>query len=146
MGKNVRDVMTDRPRSVTADTPLTQVAELMQTEDVGVVPVVAGEQLLGIVTDRDIVVRVVAKGRDPREVSAADAASQDLVTVTPDENLNDALKLMADYQVRRLPVVGEDNRLLGVVSQADVAMFAKEKTTGELVEEISRPPDGPRTF
>src|SRR5436189_5769868 len=111
--------MTDRPSSVTAYTPLSQVAELMQSEDVGVVPVVAGDQLLGIVTDRDIVVRVIAKGRDPREVSAADAASQDLVTVTPDEDLGDALKLMAQYQVRRLPVVGEDNRLLGAVPQAD---------------------------
>ena len=145
MGKNVRDVMTDRPRSVTAETPVIQVAELMETEDVGVVPVVMGDRLLGVVTDRDIVVRVVAKGRNPNDVSAADAASQDLITVTPDEGLGDALKLMAQYQVRRLPVVGEDNRLLGVVSQADVAMFAKEKETGELVEEISRPPEGPRT-
>jgi CBS domain-containing protein len=145
MGTKVRDVMTERPRSVTPDTPVNQVAELMETEDVGAIPLVEGERLIGMVTDRDIVVRAVARGKDPRGMPAREVSSQDLITVEPDTNLSDALQLMARYQVRRLPVVDEDDRLVGVVSQADVALETKDKTTGELVEQISRPPDGPRT-
>jgi CBS domain-containing protein len=145
MGKNVSDVMTSRPRAATPDTPVRQVAELMAAEDVGAVPVVDGDRLLGMVTDRDIVIRAIAKGKDPQQTTASDIASSDLVTLEPDQDLDDALKLMAEYQVRRLPVVDEDNRLVGVVSQADVALVGKEKATGEMVEEISRPPQGPRT-
>jgi CBS domain-containing protein len=144
MGTKVRDVMTDRPRSVTPETTVDQVAKLMESEDVGVIPIVDGDRLIGVVTDRDIVVRAVARQKDPRGMPARDVASQDLVTVDPETSLSDALQLMASYQVRRLPVVEDGERLIGVVSQADVALEAKEKTTGELVENISRPPDGPR--
>jgi CBS domain-containing protein len=144
MSTKVKDVMTERPRSVTADTTVDQVAELMEAEDVGVIPIVDGDRLLGVVTDRDIVLRAVARRKDPRGMPAREVASQDLVTVEPETKLDEALKLMARYQVRRLPVVEDGDRLVGVVSQADVALEAKEKTTGELVEEISRPPEGPR--
>ena len=144
MSTKVKDVMTERPRSVTPDTSLDQVAELMESEDVGVIPVVEGDRLLGVVTDRDIVIRAVARRKDPRGMPAREVASQDLVTVEPETKLDDALRLMARYQVRRLPVVEDGDRLVGVVAQADVALEAKEKTTGELVEEISRPPEGPR--
>jgi CBS domain-containing protein len=137
--------MTTRPRAVTPETPVRQVAELMESEDVGVIPVVEGDQLVGVVTDRDIVVRAVAKGKDPSGLPVREVASRDLVTLDPDRDLSDALRLMAQHQVRRLPVVDEDNRLLGVVSQADVAMAAKEKHAGEMVGDISRPPEGPRT-
>ena len=145
MGTNVKDVMTARPRSVTPDTTLSQVAELMESEDVGAIPVVEGDRVVGMVTDRDIVVRAIARGRDPRETRVSEIASQELVTVDPEQDLSDALKLMARYQVRRLAVTDQDNRLLGVVSQADIALEAKEKQTGEMVEEISKPPEGPRT-
>ena len=144
MGTKVRDVMTTRPRAVTADTPVTQVAELMEAEDVGAIPVLEGEQLTAIVTDRDIVVRAVAKGKDPRGMPVREVFSTEIITVTPDQDLSDALQIMASNQVRRLPVVDDDNRLVGVVSQADVALEAKEKSVGEMVEEISRPPEGPR--
>ena len=145
MGTKIRDVMTTRPRSVNPDTPLTTVAEVMASEDVGVVPIVEGDRLVGMVTDRDIVVRAIAKGKDPRGMPAVEAASRELVVVEPDDDLSDALQLMAQHQVRRLPVVEDGERLVGVVSQADVALEAKEKTTGELVESISQPPHGPRT-
>jgi CBS domain-containing protein len=145
MGTKVKDVMTTRPRSVTPDTPVSQVAELMEHEDVGSIPVVEGDRLVGLVTDRDIVVRAVARGKDPRGMPAREVSSQDLVTVEEEASLSDALQLMANHQVRRLPVVDDESRLIGVVSQADVALEAKEKDTGELVEQISRPPDGPRT-
>ena len=145
MATKVRDVMTTRPRCVAPDTPVSQVAELMETEDVGSIPVLDGDRLFGMVTDRDIVVRAVAKGKDPRGMPASEVSSRELVTVQPESNLSDALQLMARYQVRRLPVVDENEQLVGVVSQADVALESREKTTGELVEEISRPPAGPRT-
>ena len=101
MATKVRDVMTTRPRCVAPDTPVTQVAELMESEDVGAIPVVEGERLVGIVTDRDIVVRAVAKGKDPRGMPASEVTSRELVTVDPENNLSDALQLMAQYQVRR---------------------------------------------
>jgi CBS domain-containing protein len=145
MGANVRDVMTARPRAVNADTPLSQVAELMATEDVGAVPIVDGDRLVGMITDRDIVLRAVAKGKDPRGMPAAEASSAELVTVGPDEDLDDALRLMASHQIRRLPVIDDEERLVGVIAQADVALQVKDKKAGEMLEDISRPPHGPRT-
>ena len=145
MGAKVSDVMTGRPRAVTPHTPLTEVAELMEAEDVGSIPVVEDDRLVGIVTDRDIVVRAIAKGKDPQGMPASAVSSRELVTVSPDDDLSDALELMARHQVRRLAVTGENERLLGVVSQADVAREAKEKDTGEVVQSISREPQGPRT-
>jgi CBS domain-containing protein len=145
MGTKVQDVMTTRPRAVTPQTPLSEVAELMATDDVGAVPLVEGDRLVGIVTDRDIVVRAIAQGKDPRGMPAAEVSSRELVTVSPDDELSDALKLMAQHQVRRLAVTAEDERLVGVVSQADVALHSKDKEAGELLESISRQPQGPRT-
>jgi CBS domain-containing protein len=145
MGTKVRDVMTTRPRAVAPQTPLNEVAEVMESEDVGAIPVVDGDRLVGIVTDRDIVVRAIAKGKDPRGMPAAEVSSSELITVDPDDDLSDALKLMTQHQIRRLAVTGEDERLVGVVSQADVAIHAKEKEAGELLGGISRQPQGPRT-
>jgi CBS domain-containing protein len=144
MGPKVADVMTQRPRAVTPQTSLTEVAEVMETEDVGVVPLVEGDRLVGIVTDRDIVVRAVAKGKDPQGMPASAVSSRELVTVSPDDDLSEALEVMARYQVRRLAVTEED-RLVGVVSQADIALQGKDKDTGQMVEGISRQPQGPRT-
>jgi CBS domain-containing protein len=123
---------------------LNEVAEVMETEDVGAVPLVEGDRLVGIVTDRDIVVRAIAKGKDPRGMPASEVSSRELVTVSPDDDLSEALNVMAQYQVRRLAVT-EDERLVGVVSQADVALQGKDKDTGEVVGGISRQPQGPRT-
>jgi len=144
MGTKVREVMTDRPRCVTLETPISEVAELMESEDIGSLPVLDGEQLAGMVTDRDIVVRAIAKGKDPRGMPVREVASREPVTVYAEDDLSSALKKMASEQVRRLPVVDDDNRLIGVLSQADVAIEAKEKSVGEMVEEISKSPTGPR--
>jgi CBS domain-containing protein len=144
MGTKVREVMTDRPRCVTLDTPISEAASLMESENIGSLPVLEGEELAGMITDRDIVVRAVAKGKDPRGMPVREVASRELVTVYAEEDLSDALTKMASEQVRRLPVVDEDNRLVGILAQADVALEAKEKTVGEMVEEISRSPSGPR--
>ncbi len=144
MGTKVREVMTDRPRCVTLETPISEVAELMESEDIGSLPVLEGEHLAGMVTDRDIVIRAIAKGKDPRGMPVREVASREPVTVYAEDDLSNALKKMAIEQVRRLPVVDDDNRLVGVLSQADVAIEAKDKSVGEMVEEISKSPTGPR--
>ena len=138
MGKSVKDAMTAEVKTAGPSQSLTDVARLMKQEDVGSVPVVDGERLIGVVTDRDIVVRGIADGSDPHAIKAGDIASRDVVTVRPDDDLDQALRLMAQHQVRRLPVV-DDGHLVGVVAQADVAQEAKEKDVGHVVEEISRP-------
>jgi CBS domain-containing protein len=144
MGTKVRDVMTDSPRCVTMETPVSEVAQLMESEDIGSLPVLEGEELAGMVTDRDIVVRAVARGQDPRGMPVREVVSRDLVTVYAEEDLSTALERMASEQVRRLPVVDDEHRLVGVLSQADVAIEAKEKAVGGMVEEISKSPTGPR--
>jgi CBS domain-containing protein len=95
--------------------------------------------LIGLVTDRDIAVRVVAEGKDPRELPVGGIASRELMTVTPEQPLDEALQLMATAQVRRLPVVEEGHRLVGILAQADVARSVDERSTGEVVERISEP-------
>lgn len=144
MGTKVHEVMTDRPRCVTPETPVSEAAQLMASDDVGSLPILDGEQLAGVVTDRDIVIRAIAKGKDPRGMPVREVASRELVKVHAEQDLSDALKLMASEQVRRLPVVDDDGRLVGILAQADVAVEAKEKAVGEMVEEISKSPTGPR--
>jgi len=144
MGTKVREAMTDRPRCVTPDTPIRQVAEVMEADDIGAVPVLEGERLAGMVTDRDIVIRAIARGKDPNGMPVREIFSPDAVTVGPDDDLSSALALMAEHQVRRLPVVDQEDRLVGIVSQADVALEAKEKDVGRMVGDISQPPAGPR--
>jgi CBS domain-containing protein len=138
MGKSIRDVMSTNPCAIDADKPVAYAAKMMKQEDVGLAPIVEGDRLVGTLTDRDIVLRVVAEGKDPQTVTAREVASTDLVTVDPQQDLDEALRLMASNQVRRLPVV-EEGRLVGVLAQADVAREAKENQTGQLVEDISQP-------
>jgi CBS domain-containing protein len=137
MGKSIREVMTSNPRTIDAGESVVQAAKLMRDEDVGLAPVVEGDRLVGTLTDRDIAVRVVAEGRNPEQTRVRDVASTDLVTVDPQQDLDEALRLMAAHQVRRVPVVEEDNRLVGVVAQADVARLSDDRRTGEVVERIS---------
>ena len=136
--RSVRDVMTANPSSVEPSAPVAEVARLMQQEDVGSVPIVEGGRLVGTITDRDITIRVVAEGKDPQSTSVGDVASRDLVTIDPQQNLDEALRLMAQHQVRRLPVVEEDGRLVGIVAQADVATQAAPEQAGQAVEQISQ--------
>jgi len=117
----------------------------MEEEDVGSLPVVdQSTRLVGILTDRDITVRVVGRGSDPESTQVGEVASTDVVVLSPEHDLDEALAVMAREQVRRLPIVGGENQLVGMLSQADVARATKEKPTGEVVEAISQPPRGPR--
>ena len=138
MGKTIRELMTSNPRSIQADKPVIEAAKIMRDDDVGLVPIVEGDRLVGTLTDRDIAIRLVAEGKDPASTPVKDVASRDLVTVDPDQDLDEALRLMAQHQVRRLPVVEEDGKLVGVVAQADVARQSDDKKTGEVVERISK--------
>jgi CBS domain-containing protein len=141
----ISEVMTQRPRAVTAQMPVREAARLMDEEDVGSLPVVdEGERLIGIVTDRDVAVRVVGRGLDSDATVVGEVASTDVAVLTPDHDLDDALRLMAREQVRRVPIVVRENQLVGMLAQADVAHASKEKATGEVVEAISRAPGGPR--
>src|ERR687896_1282187 len=121
MGKSIKDAMTSNPCSIDADKPVSYAAKMMRDENVGLAPVVEGDRLIGTLTDRDIAVRVVAEGRDPESTTVREVASSALVTIDPQQDLDEALRLMAQHQVRRLPVVEEDGRLVGIVAQADVA-------------------------
>ena len=137
MGMSIRDVMTSEVKACEPTATVAEAAKVMAQEDVGPVPIVEDGRLTGIVTDRDIVVKAVAEGKDMNATTVREIASRDLITVSPDDDLNDALNLMAENQVRRLPVVDGD-RLVGIVAQADVARTGRDKKTGAVVEEISR--------
>ena len=138
MGQSIRDVMTSNPCTIDADKPVAYAAKMMRDEDVGLAPIVEGDKLVGMLTDSDIAIRVVAEGRDPGQVTVKDIASKQVVTIDPQQDLDEALRIMAKHQVRRLAVVEEDGKLVGVVAQADVAREGDDAQTGELVEEISK--------
>ena len=138
MGQSIKHVMTSNPCSIDADKSVAYAAKMMRDEDVGLAPIVEGDKLIGMLTDRDIAIRVVAEGRNPDQVKVRDVASQQVVTIDPQQDLDEALRIMAKHQVRRLPVVEEDGKLVGVVAQADVAREGDDTQTGKLVDEISQ--------
>lgn len=143
----VGDVMTMNPAVCTPDTNLREVAQMMVECDCGAIPVVEAKgsfKPAGIVTDRDIVVRVVARGENPAERTARHAMSNNTITVSVDAELEDAARLMEEHRVRRILVVNDDTGadqrgIVGIVSQADVARQMSEERIGEVVEEISLP-------
>jgi CBS domain-containing protein len=135
--RSVKDVMTPNPRTVTPETGVVEAAKLMASEDVGPLPVVEGGELVGIVTDRDLVTRVIAEGRDPSNTFVGDVCSSKPVTVSPDDDVSHALTLLAQHQVRRLPVA-EGDQIVGIVAQADIAREESHEAVGEVVEDISR--------
>jgi CBS domain-containing protein len=142
--RRVRDVMTENPRSLEPSMLVREAAALMKNEDVGSLPLVEGERLVGVLTDRDVVMRVVAEGRDPQAVRVGEIASRELVSAEPEQALDQALRLMARHRVRRLPVV-EGGRLVGILALADVADESEADRVGSTVARISEPREQPRT-
>ena len=131
------EIMTKNVRTATRDMSLRDVAAMMRDGDMGAVPVVDDGKLVGIVTDRDIVVRVVADGRDAA-TPIGDAMTIELFTVAPDDFAFEAIRLMGDKQVRRIPVVNADGSLAGIIAMADVALeMEDEREIAETLEEIS---------
>jgi len=137
MASKVRDAMTQHPSTLAPDATIVEAARAMRDEDAGIMPVVEGDRLEGVITDRDIVVRTVADGKNPEEIRVRDVMSERLVTIDPDQDIDEAMRLMAEHQVRRLPVCEEDGRIVGVLAQADVARKGDDSRTGETVEQIS---------
>ena len=137
MTKTTADVMTASPQTIASTATVREAAKLMKDEDIGSLPVVQQDRLVGVVTDRDIAVRVVAEGLDAT-TPVAEVASGAPVTVESSADIDQALQLMSEHQVRRIPVV-EGDRLVGVIAQADIARLGKDKRTGDLVEELSKP-------
>ena len=137
--------MTTNVRCCTQDTPVREAAMLMRDGDCGAIPVIEtslgkGEgRVIGIITDRDIACRIIANGRNPLEMIVGTCMSTPVVTVRSDSGLTECCKLMEQRKVRRVPVVDENGRCVGIVSQADVARHAPEARTGDLVQGISQP-------
>ena len=141
MSRLAKDVMTPDPQCCSPETLLNEVANLMVEADCGEIPVVdASKRLIGVVTDRDIVCRVVAKGKNPSAVTAAECMTQPVVAVPQDTTLDEVVAVMEENQIRRVPVVDASGGCCGIIAQADVAMVARESDVGELVREVSRDP------
>ena len=133
---NVRDVMTTNPRCVSPNDSIQIAARIMKEEDTGVVPIVDNGRPVGVITDRDIVVRAVADGSQANK-PVREIASSDLVCATPDMSTREATRIMSERQIRRLPVV-EGDRLVGIVSLGDIAVKeGKDSRTGDTLESIS---------
>jgi CBS domain-containing protein len=138
MAETIRDVMTRSPRTIDSAASAVDAARLMRDEDVGLIPIVESDRLVGTVTDRDIAVRLVAEVKSPETTRVADIASRELVTIDPGQDVDEAMRLMSKHQVRRLPVVEEDGKLVGIVAQADIAKHVSAAQTGDVVEKISK--------
>ena len=134
----IRKIMTESPETVTPGTFIADVARMMRDLDVGIIPVVNNGELMGVITDRDITIRVTAAGLSPFEVTVQDFISPNPVTASPDDDVDKARQLMGEHQIRRL-LITDGNKLVGIVSLGDVAIKDKrdESATGEVLEEIS---------
>lgn len=139
MSKSAKNVMTANPQCCSADTPLNEVAKLMVECDCGEIPVVdSSKKLVGVVTDRDIVCRAVAKDLNTALAKASEVMTAPVISVSQDCSLDDVLATMEEHQIRRVPVIDAGGCVCGIISQADVALNAQESETGELVKEVSR--------
>ena len=137
---NVLDIMAKSPAVCTPDTPLSEVARMMVDHDCGAIPVVESRETprpVGVLTDRDIVVRLVAEGQNPLDRTAGDAMSDSVASVPSDASLEECTRVMEDNQIRRVIVVGEDGTVIGMVSQADIALNAAPQTVAGVLREVS---------
>ena len=137
----VSEIMTREPSTLAPSSTIGEAATIMRQDDCGSVPIVDSGRLVGIITDRDIVVRVLAGGKDPKTTRVSDAMTADPVTVSPETSVDEAQKVMADRQVRRLPVV-EDGRLVGLVVIGQVARRDSAKDVGQTLKEVSEKTTG----
>ena len=137
MHKSIQDAMTSNPTTIEPTTTAQEAARTMKSENVGSLPIVEGDKLVGVITDRDLAIRIIAEGKGT-DTPVADVASKDVVTIDPQQGLEEAARLMATNQIRRLPVVEEDGRLVGILAQADIAQAGHDTLTGETVQQISQ--------
>jgi CBS domain-containing protein len=136
--RRVRDIMTADPACVGANDNIVEAARIMKREDAGVVPVIDGDKLIGIITDRDIVVRLVAEGRNPLDCNVNEAMTKNIRSVNEDAAVDEVLDVMRSANVRRVPVVDRNDRIVGIVSMADLAIETNDKgKVGDVVQNIS---------
>ena len=138
----VKEIMTADPACCTAKTTLQEVAQMMIDHDCGEIPVVENTDSnmpIGVITDRDIVCRTVARGLNPLDLTAGDCMTTPCVTVTPDMSVEECCRILEDNRIRRVPVVDAGGCCCGIVSVADIALHAKKNTTAEVVKEVSEP-------
>jgi len=133
----IRKLMFVKPRTVKVGDTIVDAAKLMKGEETGIAPIVEDGRLIGVVTDHDITVRVVAEGRDPRTTKVEEVASRDLVTIDPEQALDDALEVMTQHEVKHLPVIEEDGTLVGIVAHADVARHVDAERAERVFAEIA---------
>ena len=139
MSKLAKEIMTPAPQCCSAGTPLNEVANLMVEADCGEIPVTdASNRLIGVITDRDIVCRVVADGKNPMAHTAEQYMSQPVLSVTADTPIDEIVHTMEKHQIRRLPVVDAEGCCVGIIAQADLAWTGREHDVAELVREVSR--------
>jgi CBS domain-containing protein len=140
--KKCNEVMTKNPVCCLPNDMVSKVAQLMKSDDIGPVPIVENEQtrkLVGIITDRDLAVKIVAEGRDPKSTRAEEVMTRKVVTCHADDDLQKALDAMSGHQLRRIPVVDDNKKLLGIIAQADVATRTNQpEKTAEVVRKISK--------
>ena len=136
------EIMTTNPECCLPTDPVMKAAQLMKSEDVGPIPIVKNKddkKLAGIITDRDLAIKVVAEARDPKTTPVEQVMTEDVVTCEANDDLQKALRLMQDYQIRRIPVVDKSDHLLGIIAQADVATrLGSPQTVGRVVEQVSQ--------
>jgi CBS domain-containing protein len=135
----IREMMTKETRSVSPATPVIEVAGLMRLHDIGVVPVLDGQKVVGMLTDRDIVIQVVADGDDPRTTTVGEVMSNGSISVFDDQDVDEAVELMQKYQVRRLPVLDRASKLVGIVSLGDIAVDVHAGLSGKVLKDVSEP-------
>lgn len=135
----IREMMTKETYSVEPQTPVIEAAGLMRLHDIGVVPVMEKGRVVGMLTDRDIVVQVVADGDDPRQTTVSEVMSAGSITVQEEQTVDEAVEVMEKYQVRRLPVLAADGKLVGIVSLGDLAVDVHAGLSGKVLKEVSEP-------
>jgi CBS domain-containing protein len=139
--KSVRDVMTPNPETVSEKDSIRDVARIMKDRDTGVVPVVNGRKIVGVITDRDIVVRGIAEGKDLGSIRVREIMTTGIKCVTEDAPLNEVLQMMSGNEVRRVPVVNGQDEIVGIVSLGDIATNTnQDNRVGKTVETISEAP------
>jgi CBS domain-containing protein len=145
MFKELRDIMTRDVEVVRAGASLKEAASKMKSLDVGLLPVCNGDQLQGILTDRDITIRATADGRDPKKTKVTAVMSTDLAYCLEEQEVEEAVSLMEARQIRRIPILNQDKRLVGIVTLADIAVHVRDRDlSGETLEEISAPAEPKR--
>lgn len=136
----IRDVMTHNVECIDPDASLKKAADMMRSLDLGALPVCENDRLTGIITDRDITIRAVASGLDPTQAKVSDCMTEHFVCCFDYEDVMDAAKAMEDNQIRRLPVLDQNKRLVGIVSLGDIAVRVHdEQLSGEVLERVSEP-------